>query len=972
MTGEPSDSAREPDSAPAETGEPSDSAREPDSAPIKADEPVGPSLRAWLRADLARVVAVLSLACLGLGLFEGLAALVATPAHDVRVLAGARTLGLALALMAMPWLVLVLLLVPAALAARLLMAWRAPARARSWAGLLSPPRPGFQPAAAWTVAVTVGALLYVAGSGYLTFRAITWFKEPQLTSLLLGLAQLVLIAAAGAVAVGLGLALGRLGRRWHSRVGAERGLGARLRTFSPLGRVGPALVAALLLVLPAIWAATLVMPQLAPQVPWRHLVAIAVLTAAARMAAGWLARRRGRGLGPARTLAAGAGAALFVTAGLLWFGADHEAKSVATTGSPMLANLIDTVRHSTDFDSDGYGFLLGENDCAPFDGAIHPMARDLPDNGIDEDCNGRDFSFRVPALHRTAGEAMPVPEDFRRDWNILLLTVDTVRYDHTGFGGYRETSGRDTTPNLDQLVERSVSFTFAQAPSAGTMASVPAILTSKFFHSGIALDDNVKPRAPPRLKPENLLIAEITKSQGYYNGAILSHVYFEDWGMEQGFDTYDNELGAKYEPNRVTSHDITDKIIAWVATHHDKRKWFLWAHYLDPHGHYVDHPGDKRFGDSDEDRYDGELAYTDKHIGRLLKELSNMPGADRTIVIVTSDHGDGFNEHGFINHGQALYRELLHVPLIFYVPGVPPRKVDGATTPLDIVPTVADLIGYEYEPGQFEGESLVPQIFYGKDASTRVVMAETDWPQPLRAAITSRYKLVFNIKRNLYELYDLRADEWEKRNIATRDRKGFETMKGYLDSWLERVYYARDSEANQQIHKLREVLLTAAPSPRNPASGTSFDDGRIEVLGFDTDKDAYAPGDEMQVSVYFRVVGQRPSTDFQLQLEVWQPPNPERPGPRSLRPAKSRRRLTADGVLPTSRWRPGEYIRDTFKVRLPPRWRGERVAVGLGLYDTGGKGWQSPAGPTRPDEIHIAALGELPLTPPPSPDAGAR
>src|SRR5690606_10086386 len=265
---------------------------------------------------------------------------------------------------------------------------------------------------------------------------------------------------------------------------------------------------------------------------------------------------------------------------------------------------------------------------------------------------------------------------------------------------------------LAELAARSVSFSFANAPSAGTMASVPAILTSRFFHSGIALDEKVPRGSPPRLRPQNLLIAELFDKAGYETGAITTHEYFNDWGMEQGFDTYDNELGKKRDPYGVTSDRLTDRALAWIGPRSDKR-WFLWLHYLDPHGRYVAHPGEVSFGTSEEDLYDGELAFTDKHIGRLLDELGRLPGAERTVIVLTSDHGDGFNEHGFINHGFALYRELLHVPLIVFVPNVEPRVVPGPVSPLDIMPTLIDLCGLEPPPGaSFEGESLVPQLFY--------------------------------------------------------------------------------------------------------------------------------------------------------------------------------------------------------------------------------------------------------------------
>jgi hypothetical protein len=262
---------------------------------------------------------------------------------------------------------------------------------------------------------------------------------------------------------------------------------------------------------------------------------------------------------------------------LLRWGADVETRYIAITASPPLDQLIKLIREVNDLDRDGFGSVLGENDCNPFDKRIHPGAADLPDDGIDQNCNGHDFSLRVSAL--PSGPTLPVPDQFKRsDWNILLLTIDTVRYDRTSFGGYKTgPKARDTTPRLAELVRKSTSFSFANAPSAGTMASIPAILTSKFFHSGIALDETPPPGNPPRIKPENTTLPEIMKRGGYKTGVIGSHHWWNDWGLEQGVDDYDNTIGKTSDPYIVAADKVTDHILAWI-TRQQAHKWFLWAH----------------------------------------------------------------------------------------------------------------------------------------------------------------------------------------------------------------------------------------------------------------------------------------------------------------------------------------------------------------------------------------------------------
>ena len=958
--------------------------------------------------------------CIAVAIFELIAALIATPAPDVRVITALRLLLIDITLIALFWVPIAAIFIAAALGHRLLLRGLSRDRALAHPGLLAPvgetpagPRPGV--ARLW--AAIVGIALYAAGSSVATFAAVTVFQNLQLTALLLSLLQLIIAALAIGLAAIAGMLLLRAGRALDDRLGAA----------NPLGRYAPALPLVAAALFGLIRLVLVVLPELGPLIPWRLLLSLAVLSGGVYATAYFLARRdrlarAGAAVWPASARARrglrAAGALLvlvIIPLTLLRVGGDHEAKSVAMTGSPLLLVGIDGLREITDIDRDGYGFFLGENDCSPFEGTIHPLARDIPDNGIDEDCNGRDFSFHIPPTYQP-GDRLPVPEEYRRDWNILLLTVDTVRYDHTGFGGYIAKRGRDTTPELDKLVERSVSFTFANAPSAGTMASIPAILTSKFFHSGIALDEDVKPRMPPRLRPENLLISEILEERGYYSGAILSHYYFNDWGMEQGFDTYDNDLGKKNEPFKVTSHDITDKAIAWVARNQD-RKWFLWAHYIDPHGRYVAHPGERSFGTTEEDLYDGELYYTDKHLGRLFRELSKMPGANRTIIFITSDHGDGFKEHGFINHGMALYRELLHVPLIVHIPEVPPRQIPGAVSPLDIFPTICDLVDVDTRGMALEGESLVPQIFYGKDAHKRVVFAETNWPKPLRAAITSKHKLIYRIKGNLYELFDLQADPWEKKNIYSKaDEATKSQMKGYLEEWLERVYFTRDVITNQAAAQRAKFLLAAPPSPAIAAKDVTFDDGRVTVLGIDTDRKLYSPGETIKLTLYLRA-DQRPSKSMRIYVEAWlddgdparppggqdrlesgQPPTGAKPagskptgqktgtghpapagsGKTSLpRPPTIRNPggavFTGGGLLPSSRWRAGEHIRDDYTLRIPKTWQGRyTIKLGLGVTAESRTTHLPLTGAIRPGSKSVVILGQVELGPPAGPAKGAQ
>jgi len=786
---------------------------------------------------------------------------------------------------------------------------------------------------ATAVRASIGGLAVIAYAVVMTWlggKLIVSFKEPTLTALVMAVASLLLGGAAVLASRALATALLRVVDPVGRGAAPPRGWVARGLASPWLGlalAVGAA-VAALVM-------AGHFHHHLRPVWPWRRAITLVAFVVGVGLTREWSARRVA---GPANRrvgLAAAGLAAVLVPLTLIRVGAAPQVKFIVVSSSPSLARVIELLRVANDLDRDGFGSLLGENDCAPRNRKIHPGARDYPDNGIDENCDGRDFSMRDLAV--PAGPSRPVPPAFQKPWNVLLVTIDTVRYDYTTFGrGADSPRKRDTTPRLAQFAERATDFTFAQAPSAGTMASVPAILTSKFFHSGIALDETNKPGMPPRLKPENLTLPEVMKQGGYTTGAILSHEYFNDWGMEQGVDSYDNEIGKTHDANRVSSDRLTDRALAWIARH-PTGKWFLWIHYLDPHSQYVPHPGDTAWGDTPEDLYEGELHFTDKHIGRLLDELIRLPGGDRTIVVVTSDHGDAFNEHGFSGHAIALYREILHVPLLFFVPNNPPRRVGGAVSNLDILPTLAALCNLDTGSAAFEGHNLVPQIFYGQEDPERVVFAETNYPVPIRAAVSATWKLIFNMKSNFYELYDLTRDPLEKANVASSNPGELATMRGIMDSWLDRVVFSRDVNMNQVALRMQKVLLTAPPTPAHPTPGLSFDKGAIEVLGYDV-LDAVAGG-KATVAIYLHAV-RRPSRAFRIGAVLWGLPADltiadgglavtATTAPMGPEQARVGARVTLDGLLPSDHWRPGEYLREELVVTLPPTWHANQVLVGL-------------------------------------------
>ncbi len=768
--------------------------------------------------------------------------------------------------------------------------------------------------------------------------AACWFALPQSRSVL------PVRTIAAVVVIGLGLGVGAL---VHARTGS--------RSVSPrLLAIG----GGLLVVQAVTW---FLMPSALWAIPGRIVVVAVTLILAVILGSQLRVPRATR----RHALAVSGGAAVISTLTLAWWGADLETKYVAITASPTLERLIGMVRIANDLDRDGFGTVLGEADCAPFDKKINPGAIDVPDDQIDQNCDGRDFSMM--SISQPTGPTVTIPAQFKKPWNVLLITIDTVRYDRTSFGGYKTSpKARDTTPRLAELVSRSTSFTFANAPSAGTMASIPAILTSKFFHSGIAIGD-VIPGQPPKILPENTTLPEIMKRNGYTTGVIGSHEWWNNWGLEQGVDDYDNSIGKTGDPYRVAADKVTDHALAWISRQQSK-KWFMWAHYIDPHGRYVAHPNVVDYGSAETDLYDAELKWTDQQLGRLFDELRRLPSSSNTIIVITSDHGDSMAEHNIPlgTHGTALYREMLHVPLIFYIPDNVARTIGGAVTPLDIVPTLAELCGIDVRDLSFEGRSLIPALFAGREDRDRIVFAETNAPKRQRAAISEAWKLIFYLHTNVFELFDLKADPWEHNNLAPKNPPALGHMKQALQLWMDRVLYARDPLFNHSFRQMQDVITNELP-PISTVNQTMAN-GAIEIIGIGPAAGkVLAPGAKTEVHVYFHTK-QTTATQYKLQLVAWPLGTPGDPVPANA--VRSAFRTTAEGAFGTDRWRVGDRVRERFALQIPPDWKGPTMVVGLVAADVQGDDKARPTGPVPPNDPMIAILGTLPVQPGSSPPPG--
>ena len=401
--------------------------------------------------------------------------------------------------------------------------------------------------------------------------------------------------------------------------------------------------------------------------------------------------------------------------------------------------------------------------------------------------------------------------------NILVLVVDTLRADHLSGYGY----SRPTSPNLDRVAQQGVLFENAFSASSWTLPSHASLVTGRYTYEHHAETRPLDNRYPT--------IGETLMARGYRTGGFSGNVYyFNRWqGLGRGFIHFEDffctfgdmflrtlygrearkyvlpRLGVEDIPGRKRAADIDRAAVRWIARDRS-RPFFAFLNYLDPHDPYVPpqpyrtkfatlkHPGgilNQEVGryypemtpaqlQGEIDAYDGAIAYTDDNIAQLLAALQERGAMENTYVIITADHGESFGEHGLFLHQNALYRELIRVPLIVYRPGYIPAGVRVArpVSNVALASTVMEFAGAT-------GQALFPQPSLSRYWSASDGGA--DWPDPvselakvpfgppqrpsyhgaMQSLLSPNWHYLVHEKFGI-ELYDWRSDPGELRNLA--------------------------------------------------------------------------------------------------------------------------------------------------------------------------------------------------------------
>lgn len=426
--------------------------------------------------------------------------------------------------------------------------------------------------------------------------------------------------------------------------------------------------------------------------------------------------------------------------------------------------------------------------------------------------------------------------------SIILVTIDTCRADRIGCYG----NGRACTPCIDRLAAEGIQFSecFVQVPT--TLSSHATLLTSLYPRThGI-------PRNGFTLDGEVRTIAQIFSDNGFHTAAFLgAFPLAAPFGLNRGFDLYDDDLDMRTKGGELERRgdQVADGVCSWL-TGVGAEPFFLWAHFFDPHWPYdpVEPYGSirrtaplkydptslddmlairsRRVKLTDEDlegflaNYDGEIAFVDRNIQRILDAVPEER-REKLLVVVTSDHGEGFGEHHYyFDHGEYLWESSVHVPLILHSPILFPEPFvpESPVRLMDIAPTLLESAGIRV-PRSFEGKSLMSAAGNRVEPRTVICEASKPWNTEIEGEYqnkykskmvrTDRWKYVVSPYLDRKELYDLIEDPEENRNLIHKEKETAARLEKVLVDWMRERdpgFEPGDLTANREVQENLKAL----------------------------------------------------------------------------------------------------------------------------------------------------------------------
>jgi choline-sulfatase len=659
-------------------------------------------------------------------------------------------------------------------------------------------------------AALTASAVFLGVSYAVGYRLVLDLARPDFTAVALAGSHLVLAVGAVALFALLRIALARP-VRWMAALPV---LGW------PLQSAWRVLAAVLLACAAAAGAWLTGHPDLLPYLPWEKVVPAAVAVTVGPPLAVLLLRAARRHPRRARVAAV---AALGVWLAVSTYGAlalSRDGRGLALFEEDLMASALGTriLNLATDFDRDGHRPVLGGGDCAPFDPRIHPGAVDIPDDGVDQDCDGRDLT--VAGLVKGWGTwDHAVPERQPKRPPIVLVTVEALAARRIHAFGYP----RETTPHLDALFKEGVLFENAFSHGPSTRLSFPALFTGRWLTD---VRRRLEGKPPYPVEPGNDLMAEVLARAGYRTAAVVPDAYFtsERWpGIDRGFERV--ELVERAPKQGHLAREVNDRALRVIDASKRGKPLFLWVHHWDTHPPHATPEGGMSFGDSVVDRYDAELRHMDASLGALVHGVRERLGPE-TIVVITGDHGVAHDapRHAGRHYGFDLHTVTLHVPLLWLGPHFVPRRIAHPCSHLDILPTLANLLRL-HAPLRFRGESLVPELF-GERASRpafvfhQFFLPDDAWrgQDPLRmvSVRTPEHQMVLDRRSGRAFLWNWATDYLEEHDLAGSDDPELQAVARTLEQLLSAFVYEVATAGNQALGPRIDDVQPRKPPRQHP------------------------------------------------------------------------------------------------------------------------------------------------------------
>lgn len=398
----------------------------------------------------------------------------------------------------------------------------------------------------------------------------------------------------------------------------------------------------------------------------------------------------------------------------------------------------------------------------------------------------------------------------KQKFNVIIVTFDTTRADHIGSYGKENAK----TPVVDKLAADGVLYENAITSIPITLPSHSSMMTGK-----VPFSHGVRDNGLFKLAQEQETLAEVLKNNGYKTAAaIASFPLTSQFGIDQGFDYFNDHVTQKYEDihgdktiakkqlffDERNSAQVNEAIMPWIEDNHES-PFFVWFHYFDPH-----HPHEPPAPYNQEyinDLYQGEIAFSDESLGNVIAQLKRLGVYENTLIVFTSDHGEGNYEHNESTHSLLIYNSTLHVPLIVKYPNQDHAntRIPSRVGLIDIFPTVLNTLGIEIND-DIQGQLLPTNI--NTPAKQRELYAETlsprfsrDWGEQ-RGLIKNGYKYIYGPQK---ELYNLDNDPKELNNIISLNPDIAGNMKKDLQNYLDEY---QNPDMNSSIDVDADTLNT--------------------------------------------------------------------------------------------------------------------------------------------------------------------